>query len=147
MKYVFIDMDNTIAENNTCDDIRFYPGLYLNKRPIQIVIDAIETLYPDSYCIIISQTDGALEGVTEKNLWLNSHFPNTSERLFIPKNTSKRSIIEVYLNNINPCDILLIDDKKDILQDCKQLGINVKYPQQVICDYEELLYKKGNQLL
>lgn len=138
MKYLFIDMDNTIAENKTCDNIKFYPGLYMNKRPIQIVIDAIKILYPDSLYVIISQTDGGNEGEFEKHNWLDIHFPVTFDRLFIPKNTSKRYIIESYIadNSIKPEEVLLIDDKKDILQDCKQLNINVKYPQQIICDYE-----------
>ena len=34
--------------------------------------------------------------------------------------------------------VLLVDDKKDTLSSVSSLGINVKYPQQIICDYEEL---------
>ena len=48
-------MDNTIAENITCKDIEFCDGMYINKRPIQIVIDALNTLYPKAKFIIISQ--------------------------------------------------------------------------------------------
>lgn len=138
IEYVFIDMDNTIAENITCDDIPFRPGLYLNKRPIQIVIDAIKYLYPNQKYIIISQTvDEA--GIIEKHEWLDIHFPITFDRLIIPNSSDKSDIIKAYLyqHNIDLKSIILIDDKKSILQSCKQLGIDVKYPQQIICDYEE----------
>lgn len=146
IKYLFIDMDNTIAENKTCDDIEFYPGLYLNKRPIQIVIDAIKVLYPDSYYVIISQVDDC-NGRYEKHLWLDDHFPITYDRLFIPSNVNKKDVMRSYLleSSIRSEEVLLIDDKKSILQECKQLGIDVKYPQQIICDYESLISRKvGN---
>ena len=42
--YVFVDMDNTIAENITCKDIEFYDGMYINKRSIQIVSDGLGIL-------------------------------------------------------------------------------------------------------
>jgi hypothetical protein len=41
VKVLFLDMDNTIAENSTCQDVEFSEGLYLNKRPIGFMIDAI----------------------------------------------------------------------------------------------------------
>ena len=44
-----------------------------------------------------------------------------------------------FMNNLNPSDIIIIDDKKDILQDCKAHNIIALYPQQVICEYEEAL--------
>lgn len=138
IEYVFIDMDNTIAENTTCDDIPFHRGLYLNKRPIQIVINAIKYLYPNQKYIIISQvTDPS--GVDEKHKWLDLFFSETFDRLIIPYTVSKDEVIKTYAlyHNIKLKNILLIDDKKSILQNCKQLGINVKYPQQIICDYEE----------
>ena len=39
---VFVDMDNTIAENKTCQNVRYYKGLYEEKRPIKVVIKAIK---------------------------------------------------------------------------------------------------------
>ena len=41
------------------------------------------------------------------------------------------------MKTIDIKDVLLIDDNKKILQACDKKGIPVKYPQQVICDYQE----------
>lgn len=140
MKYLFLDMDNTIAENTTCDNINYYSGLYLNKRPIKVVIDAIRTLYPNATYIIISKTDGEDAGKLEKSQWLDKYLPEAEIAYFLSPQESKAEYIKEILTlyNIDANECLLIDDKKSILQECKKLNINVKYPQQIICDYEEL---------
>ena len=137
--YVFVDMDNTIAENTTCKDIEFYDGMYINKRPIQIVIDALNILYPNAKFIIISQVQGGAFGIKEKKEWLGKHFPNTFQSFFLHPGERKSDYIEYFLktNGIMNMQVLLVDDKKDILSSMTPLGINVKYPQQIICDYEE----------
>lgn len=138
IKYVFIDMDNTIAENSTCMNIEFYKGLYLNKRPIRIVIDALLSLYGDCSFIILSKTDGGEDGKKEKIKWLHKYFPYTDNIILIDICERKRDFIEGFLlaNHVDSSECLLVDDKKSILQDCSVLGISVKYPQQLICDYE-----------
>ena len=138
IKYVFIDMDNTIAENSTCMNIEFYKGLYANKRPIKIVIDAILNLYSDCSFIILSKTDGGEDGKKEKLEWLSKYFPYTDTIILIDVLERKRDYIEdfLFINCIDASECLLVDDKKSILQDCSTLGISVKYPQQLICDYE-----------
>lgn len=142
MKCIFIDMDNTIAENKTCDDIDFTPGLYINKRPIKIVIEAIKYLYPKYKYIIVSQNADGETGRNEKIDWLHKHFPEMYGALILERNKNKAEVIEQFsrFHNINLTKSILIDDKKSILQECKKIGLQVKYPQQVICDYEE---KKG----
>lgn len=139
-KYLFIDMDNTIAENMTCDNIDFYKGMYLNKRPINVVINAIKELYPDAKYIIVSKTQGGFDGRLEKEIWIDEYFPEASPVIIIEYNEEKKDIIDIYLkiNNINPENCLFIDDKKSELQKVKTLGVKTKYPQQIICDYEEL---------
>ena len=54
MKTIFVDLDNTLAANETCENVDFTPGLYLNKKPIRIVIDAIQYLYEFDNLIIMS---------------------------------------------------------------------------------------------
>ena len=139
IRCVFIDMDNTIAENTTCDNVDYHSGLYLSKRPIQIVIDGILTLYEGCTFIIISKTAGGSRGMLEKKAWLSEYFPYASETILISPTDTKRPFIENYIEarGLKPKECLLIDDKKEILQDCKKLLINVKYPQQIICDYEQ----------
>lgn len=145
MEILFIDMDNTIAENQTCENIKFYKGMYLNKRPINIVIKAIKELYPESKYVIISKTDGEWDGKLEKEIWLDEYFPEANEIILIAPSEEKFNYIMDYMltNNISPKNCLMIDDKKTELQKVRKLGLNTKYPQQIICDYEESWkYKK-----
>ena len=32
MKTIFVDLDNTLAANETCQNVEFTKGLYLNKK-------------------------------------------------------------------------------------------------------------------
>jgi len=144
MKTIFVDLDNTLAANETCDDVDFTPGLYLNKKPIHIVIDAINYLYKDDNIIIISRYAGEEEGKQEKIEWMKKYLPkkmiiNAPFLIKSDDKAKKSSYIMGYafINNLNPLDIIIIDDKKDILQDCKAHNITALYPQQIICMYEE----------
>lgn len=141
IKYVFVDMDNTIAENTTCQNIDYYEGLYLNKRPIQIVIKALRTLYPNVMFIILSKTQGGQEGRAEKREWLRKYFPHAFATIFIDSLDKKENYIRSIMkrHQMSGSEVLLVDDKKDILQAVEAMGVNVKYPQQLICDYEEIM--------
>lgn len=148
-KVVFIDMDNTLAETVTCKDVKFQTGLYLTKRPIQIMIDAILTLYPQPK-VIITKVQGGEAGIEEKLQWLKQHFePKTFVDLIFLLDHEPYYYKGVYIDkwlqqhNIPNEDALIIDDSKQVLQYCDAYGIQTKYPQQIICDYEE--YLKGLQ--
>ena len=59
---------------------------------------------------------------------------NSYSNTFVFKTRFRNSLYFVF-----PSDIIIIDDKKDILQDCKAHNITSLYPQQVIVEYEEAL--------
>ena len=42
MRTVFVDLDNTLAANNTCDNVEYTKGLYIDKKPIKIVIMKVD---------------------------------------------------------------------------------------------------------
>ena len=42
MRTVFVDLDNTLALNETCDDIPYTRGLYSNKKPIKEKLKSIK---------------------------------------------------------------------------------------------------------
>ena len=145
---VFVDMDNTIAENRTCQNVRYYKGLYEEKRPIKVVIKAIETLYMSSGIpvVIISKAVGGRKGAVEKLRWVekNLRLRKGNECIFLTEkepSIKKARIIKEYCNKhkIKLSNALIIDDNKKILQACEKIGIQTKYPQQVICDYEAIL--------
>ena len=144
MKTIFVDLDNTLAANETCQDVEFTKGLYLNKKPIRIVIDAIQYLYEFDNLIIMSVYAGGLEGRQEKIAWMKKYLPNclTKNPPFLidyRDSRTKADFIKDYAKsyNIDLGDCLIIDDKKKILQECKKEGIQTLYPQQIICMYEE----------
>ena len=139
MKILFIDMDNTLAENQTPENVEYFPGLYLNKRPLKIVIKAIRYLYYDYKFIVISKAVGGQKGKTEKIEWLNKFFPDTKEIIILNPEDTKSTVINEYIitNNLNANEGVIIDDNKQILQNCLKLGMIVKYPQQIICDFEQ----------
>lgn len=147
IKYIFLDMDNTIAENVTPLDVKYTKGMYLNKRPIQPVIDEIEAL--GIPVIIISKVQGSGDGIFEKRQWIIENLPFVPiEHYFIDSSIDKTKMILAHCNThkINPQEVLVIDDKKEILQDCYKHGFNVKYPQQLICDNTERIHSNIRRL-
>lgn len=145
---VFVDMDNTIAENKTCQNVRYYKGLYEEKRPIKVVIKAIEALYVSSGIpiVIISKAVGGRKGAIEKLRWVekNLRLRKGNECIFLTEkepSIKKARIIKEYCkrHKIKLSNALIIDDNKKTLQACEKIGIQTKYPQQVICDYEAIL--------
>ena len=146
MKVLYIDMDNTIAENKTCQNVEFTSGLYLSKRPIQVVIDAINTLYEDVPKVIVTKVQGGEEGIKEKRMWLEKYAPFPIEDIIFVQGDyyMKGVLIDQYNSrrNIPNEETLLVDDSKQVLRYCSAYNIQTKYPQQLICDYEQVLQMK-----
>lgn len=143
IKHVFIDMDNTIAEVITPYFKDYFEGMYYSKRPIKVMIKAINTLFSKQDKYILSVARGNEKGINEKIYWLKKECSIlTRENYFIDydsnNNNEKSDFIIKWCDKygVNPMECLLIDDKKDTLVKCKDLGIQVMFPLQVICEYE-----------
>ena len=145
-KVLFLDMDNTIAENITCQDIDFSKGMYLNKRPIGFVIDAVDEMIRPGLesLVILTQVQGQSPGIDEKQHWLNVIDFRHDAFIGITDDTSKSDKMLEFcsMNGYIPKDCLLIDDKKSVLQDAEKHGFHVMYPQQLLVDYYEWLKRK-----
>lgn len=146
MNTIFVDLDNTLAANETCNNVEFSKGLYLNKKPIKIIIKAINNLYRNDNIIIISRYVGGEEGKQEKIEWMKKYLPkrfiiNSPFLIDASDNKTKADYIIGYafLNKLTPSQCYLIDDNKSVLQGCNKHNINTLYPQQVICMYEEVI--------
>ena len=147
MKTVFVDLDNTLALNETCDDVPYTKGLYLNKKPIKEIIHLVDYYYRDiANIIIISRYVGGEDGKQEKIDWMRKHLPksfliNSPYLIASDDIKTKAYYINEYSisNNMKLEDCTIIDDKKEILQQCKKIGIEALYPQQLIVRYEEEL--------
>lgn len=160
MKYVFVDMDGTIAEWGYPDgrisgDYKF--GDYLGKHPINDVIAEIYNTYSNSekeneYIIMVISAVPNTRATMEKNIWLDNFFNVPySNRIFISEDEDKIDIIEFYLKNIvglDPKDnSILIDDKKDWLLRGKDIGMEVYHPTKIIASFQNrmLELQKQNQ--
>lgn len=147
MRAVFVDLDNTLALNETCDDIPYTKGLYSNKKPIKEIINLVDYYYRDiANIIIISRYVGGEDGKQEKIDWMRKHLPksfliNSPYLITSDDIKTKADYINEYAisNNMKLEDCTIIDDKKEILQQCKKIGIEALYPQQLIVRYEEEL--------
>ena len=147
MRTVFVDLDNTLALNETCDDIPYTRGLYSNKKPIKEIINLVDYYYRDiANIIIISRYVGGEDGKQEKIDWMRKYLPksfliNSPYLITSDDIKTKADYINEYAisNNMELKDCIIIDDKKEILQQCKKIGIEALYPQQLIVRYEEEL--------
>lgn len=124
MKHIFIDMDGTIAEYKGPNDkiiIEDYSkvfNMYISKRPVKIVLDAIKTLWKWWILYNISSTKWTCN--SRKDEWLDKYFPVKKENRYYIKYpvADKASELEKILEklNLNYEDVVLIDDHHDILK-------------------------------
>lgn len=161
MKYVFVDMDGTIAEWGYPDgrisgEYKF--GDYIGKNPINDVIAEIFNMFSGSeenqkeYIIMTVSAVPNSKAVMEKNAWLDNFFnvpyPN---RIYINQNEDKIEIIKFYLENIVGIEpkgnSILIDDKKDILIKGNEIGMKVYHPTKMISLFQNRMaeLQKQNQ--
>ena len=146
MKYVFIDMDGTIAEWGYPDgrisgEYRF--GDYIGKQPINDVIAEIYNRFsdPKEYVVFIISAVPNTKAIIEKNAWLNNFFVVPYEnRIFIQKNEDKVDIIDFYLRQVIGIEpkgnTILIDDKKEWLTKAEEYGIEIYHPTKIIGLYQ-----------
>lgn len=159
MKYVFVDMDGTIAEWGYPDgrisgDYKF--GDYLGKHPIDDVIAEIYNAYSSSqenqekYIIIVVSAVPNSKAVMEKNIWLDNFFNvPSSNRIFIGKEEDKIDIIDFYMKNIAGLEpkgnSILIDDRKDWLLKGKDIGMEVYHPTKIIASFQNRMLELQKQ--
>ena len=146
MKYVFIDMDGTIAEWGYPDgrisgEYKF--GDYIGKQPINDVIAEIYNRFsdPKEYVVFIISAVPNTKAIIEKNAWLNNFFVVPYEnRIFIQKNEDKVDIIDFYLRQVIGVEpkgnAILIDDKKEWLTKAEEYGIEIYHPTKIIGLYQ-----------
>ena len=142
MKYVLVDMDGTIAEFYDKRGISipdFPTGFFINKRPINIMIDAIKELYKNDKIIIMSNSPSE-DADNEKADWLvkqGLYWDHIFVRYqFMDKGQAISNFIK--LNNINPTDVILIDDDLRNLRNCEKLGVVCIHPSHILAEYQAL---------
>lgn len=141
---IFLDMDNTIAENKTCRDVDFNDGLYEHKRPIKFVMDAVNALLRPlgKKVVLVTVCQGGDLGKQEKLLWLSKVGFEYDDILFIDETEKTKTNAMIKYCETNGYFVnksVFIDDKKSMLQDAEINGFHVMYPQQLLVDYYNYL--------
>ena len=142
MKHVAIDMDGVLCEyyhkkgsmNTTNFDIE---GFFYERKPLNIVINAIKALFKDRHLFILSASPTEM-AIKEKNAWLDEYFP-IEERYFInfPDGCKAQFLIDyAEKHNIPRNEILLIDDNHEILRKVEKAGFKVMHISRLITLYE-----------
>lgn len=147
MKYVFIDMDGTIAEWGYPDGRisgEYQFGDYVNKQPINDVIAEIYNLYSNSedYIVYVLSAVPNTKAIFEKNSWLDAYFVIPYQnRIFIRNDEDKIDIIKFVLDKFYGLtpegNAILVDDKKELLLKAAEVGIEAIHPTKIITSFQQ----------
>lgn len=147
MKYVFIDMDGTIAEWGYPDGRisgEYQFGDYVNKQPINDVIAEIYNLYSNSedYIVYVLSAVPNTKAIFEKNSWLDAYFVIPYQnRIFIRNDEDKIDIIKFVLDKFYGLapegNAILVDDKKELLLKATEIGIEAIHPTKIITSFQQ----------
>lgn len=147
MKYVFIDMDGTIAEWGYPDGRisgEYQFGDYVNKQPINDVIAEIYNLYSNSedYIVYVLSAVPNTKAIFEKNSWLDTYFVIPYQnRIFIRNDEDKIDIIKFVLDKFYGLapegNAILVDDKKEVLLKATEIGIEAIHPTKIITSFQQ----------
>lgn len=136
-KTVFIDMDGCIAEFCTSDDkviaADFPEGFFLNRKPVSVMIRKILILFGDCHLAILSAAPHN-RAIIEKNAWLDKNFDIDNRHFVKWGEGNKAEYILEYcaVNDINPKDVIVIDDTHKILEECERIGCQVYHISRVL---------------
>ena len=131
-KYIFVDMDGTIAayQQLPLDEfgaIDFTAGEYFKfALPVRPVIDKLNSSYKDSCIKILSAIPDSL-CEKDKNEWLDKHFPiDYNDRYFIGNKKYKAVMLRNIMRRekIDPKDVTVIDDDHYVLLSYQAIGVN-----------------------
>lgn len=144
-KYVFFDVDGTLAEYRyknvlyagrcpelgcqSLEDLLFN-DLFYRARPLKTMQKIIEKL--DSDKVFILGTIATNNEVDQKYLWLSENYPNIKrENIFFICSTMLKPevIIECCKHyDIDIKDAVFVDDRLDVLRKAEELGIIAYHP-------------------
>ncbi len=148
-KYVFFDVDGTLAEYRFRDKIYeggtpelgcvtlhdvLFTDIFLNSRPLKTMQRLVSQLDEDKIFIlgtVISNTE-----VEQKYIWLETHFPQFKKEniILISSTMMKPEVMIEYSKhfNWNLDEIAFIDDRLDVLRKAEELGIKSYHPSSFI---------------
>lgn len=144
-KYVFFDVDGTLAEyrydnkiyGGRCSELGcqsledlLFNNLFYTARPLKTMQKVIEKL--DSDKIFILGAIATNNEIEQKYLWLKENYPNIKREniFFICSTMLKPEVIMECCKhfNIDLKDVVFVDDRLDVLRKAEELGICAYHP-------------------
>lgn len=144
-KYVFFDVDGTLAEYRFQDKLYaggcpelgcqslnslLFEDLYLKARPLKTMQNVIQTLNPNQVFILGACTTN--HEIEQKYKWLAMHYPTIKREniLFIHLTMLKPEVILEYVKHLEISleEVAFVDDRLDVLRKAEELGITAYHP-------------------
>ena len=141
-KYVFCDLDGTLAEyqNLPLDDfgnidfVRY--NVFRHSKPVNPIIEKVKRL--NSEIFILSASPNSICNL-EKTDWakINTPFVKEENIYFVGNRNYKHVFLEQLLKKlkINANDCMVIDDDHQILEKYKTIGVNTVHPSKLLSNY------------
>lgn len=147
--YVFFDVDGTLSEyryrnqiyGGRCPELGcqtlndfLFNDLFLKSRPLKTMQKIISQL--DSDRIYVLGTVVCNNEARQKYIWLEKYFPNFKKDniIFIRSTMLKPEVMIEYSKryHLNLSDMVLVDDRLDVLRKAEELGITAYHPSSFI---------------
>lgn len=144
-KYIFFDIDGTLAEYRYADKLYggrcvelgcqslenlLFGNLFIKARPLKTIQKIISKL--DNSRVFIIGTIVTNNEMKQKYEWLKTNYPNIKKDniIFVSSTMLKPDIILEYAKhyNIKVKDTILVDDRLDVLRKAEELGITAYHP-------------------
>lgn len=144
-KYVFFDVDGTLAEYRYNDLVYasrrpelgcqtlenfLFSNYFYKARPLRTMQKIVSIL--DSNKIFVLGSIVTNNEIHQKYRWLNKYYPNIKQEniIFISATILKPDVMLEYAKhyNIKLEDIVFVDDRLDVLRKAEEMGITVYHP-------------------
>ncbi len=136
-KYVFFDVDGTLAEYRYNDHVSgandwggqtweelFFGNVFVNNRPLKTMVHLIEKL--DANKIFVLGVITTNHEIDEKYEWFAKYYPSIKKEniIFVADSSLKLIALEQYAKklNISKEDIVFIDDKHATIRQTEEAG-------------------------
>jgi len=139
-KYVFLDVDGTLAEYRYNDHVSgaqggndfagqtweelFFGDVFVSNRPLQTMVKLVEKLDPEKVFVLGAITTN--HEADEKYIWLEKYYPTIKREniIFVAMSEFKVIALEQYSKKLNipKEDIVFIDDKHETIRKTEEAG-------------------------
>ena len=136
-KYVFFDLDGTLAEYRYNDHISgnnnwggqtfeelLFGDVFLKARPLKTMMELVKKLDPSKVYILGAITTN--HEINEKITWLSKYYPTIKPEniIFVSSSTLKLIALEEYTKKlgITKKDIVFVDDKHITIRATEEAG-------------------------